>query len=416
MFKNKNNTKSNWFNSGINKSSSNNLTNSRSFIKKPIDKSLLSVIIILAVFGLVILFSASLVSGYAKGDTYFYVKKQAIALVIGLVLFFILTRVNYHIFKKFSFFFLLLSILLLVLVFVPGIRSEYATSYSWIIVFGQSFQVAEAVKLFLIFYLAAWVETRQDDLKIFSTGLLPFLVVISFIGILLLLEPDLGTFMLIVIIALSIYFVAGGNMKQLMVMFLLAVIGLVMLFSRANQIDTSNSSNDSLIKDYQLTRIKCLQDPDFDKDNCYQVSQSLIAIGSGGLWGRGLGNSLQKFNYLPEVWADSIFPVIAEEIGFVGSVVILLIYLFIFIKGALIAKRAPDIYGRSLAIGISVWIFFQAFLNIGGMINLIPMTGVPLPFVSAGGTSLVFLLMACGILLNISSQELSEKHNLRLRN
>ncbi|HPT08099.1 MAG TPA: putative lipid II flippase FtsW [bacterium] len=416
MFKNKNNTKSNWFNSGINKSSSNNLTNSRSFIKKPIDKSLLSVIIILAVFGLVILFSASLVSGYAKGDTYFYVKKQAIALVIGLVLFFILTRVNYHIFKKFSFFFLLLSILLLVLVFVPGIRSEYATSYSWIIVFGQSFQVAEAVKLFLIFYLAAWVETRQDDLKIFSTGLLPFLVVISFIGILLLLEPDLGTFMLIVIIALSIYFVAGGNMKQLMVMFLLAVIGLVMLFSRANQIDTSNSSNDGLIKDYQLTRIKCLQDPDFDKDNCYQVSQSLIAIGSGGLWGRGLGNSLQKFNYLPEVWADSIFPVIAEEIGFVGSVVILLIYLFIFIKGALIAKRAPDIYGRSLAIGISVWIFFQAFLNIGGMINLIPMTGVPLPFVSAGGTSLVFLLMACGILLNISSQELSEKHNLRLRN
>jgi cell division protein FtsW len=416
MFKNKKNTKVTWFNSKVNKSSSNNLSDNRSSILRPIDKSLLSIIIILAVFGLVILFSASLVSGYSKGDTYFYVKKQVVALIIGLVLFFILTRINYHIFKKLSFFFLLMSIVLLILVFVPGIRSEYATSYSWIVVFGQSFQVAEAVKLFLIFYLAAWVETRQDDLKKFSTGLLPFLVVISFIGVLLLLEPDLGTFMLVFIIALSIYFVAGGNMKQLIIMFLVAVIGLIMLFSRASQINTSDNSNNGLIKDYQLTRIKCLQDPDFDRDNCYQVSQSLIAVGSGGLWGRGLGNSLQKFNYLPEVWADSIFPVIAEEIGFVGAVVVLLIYLFIFIKGALIAKRAPDIYGRSLAVGISVWIFFQAFLNIGGMINLIPMTGVPLPFISAGGTSLIFLLIACGILLNIGRQEFPENNNLRLRN
>lgn len=368
------------------------------------DKSLLSVIVILAVFGLVILFSASLFSGYSKGDTYFYVKKQILALVLGLVAMFVLAKIDYHWFKKFSFIFLVASLILLVLVFVPGLRSEYATSYSWIVVFGKSFQVAEAVKLFLIFYLAAWVETRQDDLKIFSTGLLPFLSVISVIGLLLLLQPDLGTFILVFLIALSIYFIAGGNMKQLLVLFFLAVLGFTFLFSRANNIESLNAPDQGLIKNYQLTRIKCLQDPAFDKKHCYQVNQSLIAIGSGGLSGRGLGNSLQKFNYLPEVWADSIFPVIAEELGFIGSIILLLIYFFIFMKGFLIARKAPDVYGRALAVGISVWIFAQAFLNIGGMINLIPMTGVPLPFISAGGTSLFFLLASSGILLNISRQ------------
>lgn len=176
-------------------------------------------------------------------------------------------------------------------------------------------------------------------------------------------------------------------------------MGVVYLFYQAESPESSG-----LIKDYQLNRIRCLQNPDFDRDSCYQINQSLIAIGSGGIFGRGLGNSRQKFNYLPEVWADSIFPVIAEEIGFVGAVLLILIYLFIFYKGMIIAKGAPDMYGRSLAVGISVWIFFQAFLNIGGMINLIPMTGVPLPFVSAGGTSLLFLLTSCGILLNISKQ------------
>jgi len=371
----------------------------------PLDKTLLIIIIILGVFGLVILFSASLFSGYSdKSDAYFYVKKQLLALIFGLIVMFVLIRIDYHIFKKLSLLFLIFSIILLILVFIPGIRAEYATSYSWIVVFGKSFQVAEAVKLFLIFYLAAWVETKQDDLKVFSTGLMPFLVVMSFIGFLLLLEPDLGTFMLVFIIALSMYFVAGGNMKQLMILFLVAIIGLFFILNRAGNVDGNSNNDTGLIKDYQLTRIKCLQDPDFDKDHCYQVNQSLIAIGSGGLLGRGLGNSLQKYNYLPEVWADSIFPVIAEELGFIGALVLLFIYLFIFIKGAFIAKRAPDVYGRSLAIGISVWIFSQAFLNIGGMINLIPMTGIPLPFISAGGTSLLILLISCGILLNIGRQ------------
>jgi len=159
-------------------------------------------------------------------------------------------------------------------------------------------------------------------------------------------------------------------------------------------------------RSYQLDRFRCLNNPNYDRDACYQVNQSLIAVGSGGLWGRGFSNSVQKFNYLPEVWADSIFPIIAEEIGFIGSVVLILAYVFLLYQGLMIAKRAPDVYGRSLAVGISAWIFFQVFLNIAGMINLVPMTGVPLPFISAGGSSLWFLLASIGILLNIDRQSL----------
>lgn len=382
------------------KNNSNSSKEEKGIIRRPWDKYLLGAILFLVVFGLVALFSASLVTAHSsQGNAYYYIEKQLLALFLGLGSLFLFSRIDYHYFKKLSLMFLIASFVLLILVFVPGLRAEHGTSYSWIIVFGMSFQVAELVKLLLIFYLAAWVETRKEDLKKFSAGLLPFLVVISLVGLLLLSQPDLGTFILVFIIAISIYFVAEGNMKQLIILFLILVMGVVYLFYQAESPESSG-----LIKDYQLNRIRCLQNPDFDRDSCYQINQSLIAIGSGGIFGRGLGNSRQKFNYLPEVWADSIFPVIAEEIGFVGAVLLILIYLFIFYKGMIIAKGAPDMYGRSLAVGISVWIFFQAFLNIGGMINLIPMTGVPLPFVSAGGTSLLFLLTSCGILLNISKQ------------
>lgn len=368
-----------------------------------IDKFLLGTIIALIVFGLVFLFSASLVTAHSNHDNaYFYIQKQILALVMGIISLFVLSRFDYNHFKKASVFFLVASFVSLILVFIPGIRAEHGSSRSWIVIFGHSFQIAEALKLFLILYLAAWVEIRKDDLKKFSTGLLPFLVVISVIGLLLLLQPDFGSFLLIFIIAMSIYYVAGGNMKQLIILFVVLSISFSYFYSQAQ--NSNKEGKEGMVRSYQINRIKCLQDPEFDQNSCYQVNQSLIAVGSGGLFGRGLGNSRQKFNYLPEVWSDSIFPVIAEEIGFVGSILLVFVYFYIFYKGILIAKRAPDMYGRALAVGISVWIFFQAFLNISGMINLAPMTGVPLPFISAGGTSILFLLMAFGILLNIGSQ------------
>lgn len=375
--------------------------------KASVDKYLSFTIPLLIVFGLVMLFSASLaVSQSNFGEPYHYVRGQIFGLVFGLFLFFLFFKIDYHFFKKYSFIFLLFSIILLISVFIPGLGNEYGTSRSWIVIFGKSFQVSEFVKLFFLFYLAAWLESKKDDLKKFSTGIFPFLVVLMTIGALILKQPDLGTFLIIFFVSLMVYLVAGGNLSHLFVLFLVMIIGVLFIFNSMN-----SDSDKGLIKEYQINRIKCLQDPDFDRDICYQVNQSLIAVGSGGLWGRGLGESRQKFNYLPEVWADSIFPIIAEEIGFIGSLVLILIYLFIFIRGMKIASRAPDLFGQSLAVGISVWIFFQAFLNIAGMINLVPMTGVPLPFISAGGTSLSILLAAFGILLNISRQVVDEKNN-----
>lgn len=368
------------------------------------DKYLLSIIPILIVFGLIMLFSASLATSQSNfGDPYHYIKGQLFGLFIGLIFFFFSFRIDYHIFKKYSFLFLIASLVLLILVFIPGLRNEYGTSYSWIIIFGKSLQVSEFVKLFFLFYLAAWLESKKDDLKKFSNGILPFLVVLMIVGAFILKQPDLGTFLIICFVSLMVYLVAGGNISHLFILFLIMIIGVLFIFN------SMNSDNDKgLIKQYQINRVRCLQNPDFDKDICYQVNQSMIAVGSGGLWGRGLGESRQKFNYLPEVWSDSIFPIIAEEIGFVGSIILILIYLSIFIKGMMIAGKAPDLFGQSLAVGISVWIFFQAFLNIAGMINLVPMTGVPLPFISAGGTSLSVLLAAFGVLLNVSKQAVNK--------
>lgn len=404
MKKNNDKSKFVFFKPEISRSIRHNISDKRSVDNndkrntRPFDKYLLSAIILLILFGLIALFSSSLFSAQSnKGDAYFYVKRQLSVLLIGLPLLFIFLRIDYRIFKKLATIFLFLSIFLLILVFIPGVRGNFGTSYSWIVIFGQSIQVAELAKLCLIFYLASWVEIRKDDLKKFSTGLLPFLSVVLLIGILLIAQPDIGTFILVFVIALSIYFVAGGNVNHLIILFLILIAVAIYMFPKISSPDSSG-----VVKSYQINRIKCVQDPSFDKDICYQINQSLIAVGSGGLWGRGLGNSLQKFNYLPEVWSDSIFPIIAEEIGFIGSILLILVYMFILYKGLLIARRAPDMYGRSLAVGISVWIFFQAFLNIGGMLNLIPMTGVPLPFVSHGGSSIIVLLLSCGILLNIS--------------
>lgn len=368
------------------------------------DKYLLSIIPILIVFGLIMLFSASLATSQSNfGDPYHYIKGQLFGLFIGLIFFFFSFRIDYHIFKKYSFLFLIASLILLILVFIPGLRNEYGTSYSWIIIFGKSLQVSEFVKLFFLFYFAAWLESKKDDLKKFSNGILPFLVVLMIVGAFILKQPDLGTFLIICFVSLMVYLVAGGNISHLFILFLIMIIGVLFIFNSMN-----SDSDKGLIKQYQINRVRCLQNPDFDKDICYQVNQSMIAVGSGGLWGRGLGESRQKFNYLPEVWSDSIFPIIAEEIGFVGSIILILIYLSIFIKGMMIAGKAPDLFGQSLAVGISVWIFFQAFLNIAGMINLVPMTGVPLPFISAGGTSLSVLLAAFGVLLNVSKQAVNK--------
>jgi len=354
------------------------------------DRSLLTALGVLLIFGLVMLFSASSVVSYDRfGITYHYFLRQLWGLGAGLIAFWIALKVDYHVWKKLAGFFLLSSIVLLLLVFIPGLRAEYGTARSWINVFGFSFQPAELVKISFLIYLATWLEAKKDGLDVWTRGVLPFVVILAVISGLMLAQPDLGTLFIIIVSSTVVFFAGGGRVSHIVIAALLAALALVLMIS--------------LRSSYQSDRFRCLQDPNYSAlGHCYQVNQSMIAVGSGGLFGRGLGESRQKFMYLPEVWGDSIFPVIAEETGFVFSTLLILLYLFLFYRGLLIARAAPDIYGSTLAIGIVVWIALQTFLNIGGMINLIPMTGVPLPFISSGGSSTLSALLAMGILANIS--------------
>lgn len=361
------------------------------------DKSLVITLGIILVFGLVMLSSASSVVSYAKfGNIYNYFLHQLLAVAVSLILMFIVSKIDYHFWKKYAGVFLIASVILLLLVFIPGIRASFGTSRSWISIFGYSFQPSELVKVTFLIYLATWLEAKKGQLGSFESGIFPFLATLGVISFLMLLEPDLGSLLIIASMAMIVFFVGGGKFKHILMTLLLA--GLVMFL-----IVYLKSS-------YQSERFKCYQNPNYDtQDECYQINQSLIAAGSGGWFGRGLGQSRQKFMYLPEVWGDSIFPIIAEEIGFVFSTIVLLLFLFLFYRILQTAKNSPDAYGTSLAVGVVSWLAIQSFLNIGGQLNLIPMTGVPLPFISAGGSSAVSSLIALGIVINISKQTRSFK-------
>jgi len=355
------------------------------------DKSILITVGIILVFGLIMLSSASAVTAYAKfGDSYYYFKHQLVGLGLGLIGFYFFSRVDYHKWKKFAFAFLIFSIVLLLLVFIPGLSAHYGKARSWINVFGFSLQPSEFVKISFLLYLAAWLESRGKKLTDFHQGSGPFVFVLGTIAFLMLLQPDIGTLFIIATTSLIVYFVGGGRVSHIVIMILIGSIAFMLML---------------YMKPYQMNRFKCMADPSFSSnDICYQVNQSLIAVGSGGFLGRGLGESKQKFLYLPEVSGDSIFAIIAEEVGLVFSSILILLFSFLFYRGVMVAKHAPDGFGRILAIGIVSWIFVQAMLNIGGMISLLPMTGVPLPLISYGGSAIFSTLVAIGILVNISKQ------------
>ena len=345
----------------------------------------------LIIFGLIILSSASAVTSYAKfGSSYHYFNKQLLFLFIGLALFYFFSKIDYHFWRQHAFIFLGFSCLLLSLVFIPGLAAGHGSARSWIEVFGFSIQPSEFVKISFLIYLAAFLESRKKELDDFHQGIGPFAIVLFVIALLMILQPDVGTLFIIATTSLVIYFIGGGKISHIVIIMLLASIAIFIM---------------AYLMPYQMNRFKCVLEDDFGlQDECYQLNQSLIAVGSGGLLGRGIGQSRQKFLYLPEVSSDSIFAVIAEEIGFVFSSIFLVLYLTLFYRGIKIEKYAPDDFGRLLAAGIVSWLIIQTFLNIGGVIGMIPMTGVPLPFVSQGGSSLISALIAFGILVNISKQ------------
>lgn len=356
------------------------------------DWVLFAVLGVLLIVGIVMLSSASVVVASDRfADSYYYVKQQLVRGILpGLFLMGIAYLVDYRVWKKLAPIGLLFSVLLLLAVFIPGVGTATKGAQRWIGLGFISFQPSEIVKLFFIVYLAAWMTKHKDSIQEKWKTFFPFLALVGGIGFLIFLQPDIGTFGLLALVSLGMYVLAQAPWRQVFSMTGLG-LGLLLVAIR--------------LEPYRLSRVLVFLNPGTDPQGIgYQLTQALLAVGTGGLWGLGLGRSRQKYAYLPEVIGDSIFAVIAEELGFFLTVGILALFAILVYRGILIARNAPDNFGRLLASGITLWIGFQAFINIGAMIGILPLTGLPLPFMSFGNTALVSMLIAMGLLLNISRQ------------
>jgi cell division protein FtsW len=353
------------------------------------DMILLVTVAVLTFLGILFLSSASATqSFYRYHDTYRLVKQQLLhGILPGLVLFYFAFRTDYVKLQKFSKLFLVLCFVMLLLVFVSKYQNQYGSAQSWIILGGFSFQPTELVKLLYIAYLASWLDGRYKELTSWSKGTIPFLVILLIISALIIKQPDFGTLLIILCVALSMFFVAGASRKHLIYIISSGILAFFVLIKAAP---------------YRMNRFIAWWNPDIDpKGIGWQLKQSLIAVGSGGWLGLGLGNSKQK-SYVPMPANDSIFAIMAEEIGFIFALGIIFLFVIVLWRGLLIAKYAPDNYSRFFAVGIVIWLTAQVFVNIAGLLQIMPLTGVTLPFISLGGSNLTVTLMAVGILANIS--------------
>jgi len=356
------------------------------------DYVLLGTVLLLCIFGLLMLTSAGSPLGFQKfEDSYHFVKQQLISFVIGITLLIVLSNIDYKSLKKYAVPLLVLSIILLFLVFIPGIGASLLGGSRWISIGGVVFQPSELAKLSFIIYLAAWLESQKGKTgKIAKQSLYQFFILLAVVAGLIIAQPDMGTMSVVALIAGIVLFSSGVDMKYIFSLIGTGVAFFIMLIK---------------IAPYRLQRLTAFLNPNEDiRGAGYHVYQSLIAIGSGGLFGVGLGKSRQKFNYLPEAAGDSIFAVIAEELGFLVCALLVFAFLFLFIRGIRIARQAPDEFGKLLTTGIIAWIVLQAFMNIAALSSLIPLTGIPLPFISYGGSSMMLTLAAVGIVLNVSKQ------------
>lgn len=362
------------------------------------DYVLILVIFVLLSFGLVIMYSISPVLsqkllGSTSRNYYFY--GQLINIFVGLAAWMVATRIDYRRYRAWAPILMMISFAALVGLLVPGLSYTTNGATRWLKLGPASFQPAELLKLSTVLYLAAWFERRSEGVRTFWDGLVPFALMLSVVGfILIVLQRDMGTAMVLVAAAVAMYYVAGAKHQHL--------VGLLAAGIGASWLAIVTFP-------HRLQRLTTFLHPSQDPTGVgYHIGQALIAIGSGGVIGRGLGKSLQIYGYLPEAANDSIFAVIGEEIGFAGSVAVLGLFAVLVYRGLKIARSAPDSFGQLAAVGITLWLGFQAIINIAAMISLVPLTGIPLPFISYGGTSLVFALFGVGIVLNISKFSLKE--------
>ena len=357
---------------------------------KPADGTLALILALLMMCGLLTLFSATYYKAVDQGDALLEVKKQLIGVGLGAFLMLLTSRIPYSFWQKPRVVMLALtgSFALLVLVLIPGIGVYVNGSRRWLNIAGLSFQPSELAKIASVMYLASTLSFRLKQVERLWTGILPRLVIPAAMFLLILQQPNLSTAGSIMIVAVLMMLLAGAKWKHLSLM---GVAGLAVGFAYA------------WVEPYRRERLLSFRNPFAQmSDEGYQLSQSLIAIGSGGLFGRGLGQGRQKFSYLPYPESDFIFAIIGEDFGLFGCCVVILLFVAFAVAGMRIALNCQDRYGCLLAAGITAMISVQAFINIGVVVGILPTTGLPLPFFSAGGTSISLLMAAVGILFNIS--------------
>lgn len=342
-------------------------------------------------FGFFILASASigLIARKNGADFSSVVFNQILYGLFGCVgLYFFAFKIDYHLLRKFALPFFLFGLIASSLVFLPSIGFNHGGANRWISAGPVFFQPSEFLKLGLVVYLAAWIASKKKNISDFKTGFLPFAGITAISGFILVLQKDMGTLVIMIISCASLFFLGGGKIKHMAI----GLVAIAVIFF-------------SLVyfEPYRMKRIAVFLDPSHDTQGAgYQLKQSLIAVGSGGIFGKGFGMSAQKFVYLPEPASDSIFAVFSEEFGFVGGLFLISLFLFFLHKGLSISIRAPDDFGKLLGSGITILIISQSLINVSAMIGIFPLTGVPLIFVSKGGSSLIAALVEVGVVLNIS--------------
>lgn len=355
------------------------------------DKILIAVTLLLVLFGIVMVFSASFVVSYQESGTeYHFFQRQASFAVLGLVLLGLAMTLDYHILKTSVYPILGVSLLLLVLVLIPGVGLKINNARRWIGFMGLNFQPSELAKLALVIYLSYSLTKKDDKIKTLKVGYLPHLLLMLIMGVLIWEQPDFGAAITIGIIAFIMLFVAGTRLS-----YLLATVLATAPFIYLGVVNV----------EYRFKRIIAFLNPWEDPTGSgYHIIQSFLAFGSGGLTGTGLGQGTQKLFYLPYAYSDFIFAVVGEELGFVGASFLIAAYGVLAVRGFRAARRAPDLFGTYLAVGITCLITVGAILNTGVVTGLFPTKGMTLPFISYGGSSLVVNMLAAGILINVSGQ------------
>ena len=355
------------------------------------DYALLAAVVGVVAVGLVVLYSASSVVGVQTyGSASYFVGQQVLKGIIpGLIFLWLAARLPYQWWSKLALPVAIITLLLLVATFIPGIGAEHRNVRSWIDLGPLSFQPGEIAKLALVLYFGRWLANRREhQLADWWGGAVPFLVFLGILSLLLMLQPDLGTLIVVAAIALSMFALGGAAKRHLVTILAAGIVGVVLL---------------AMLAPYRVARLTAFINPSADPQGIgYHVNQAMLAVGAGGLLGRGLGQSVQKYNYLPEAQGDSVFAVMAEELGFILSLAFLALWLWLLLRAWRVAMTAPDRFSKLVAGGIAAWFAWQSFFNIGGMLRLVPLTGLPLPFISYGGTAMVVNLVVVGILLSIS--------------